>query len=103
MLFRMSTVYKQNTSIETPSQFSMASQRILRPNVKKSYKNTCGAPAPRTSLLQDHSTTTTNFTMDKKAAKPTNTETLLYTTSGNRLPLGAVSSFIFPFYLSYYK
>ena len=77
----------------------MASQRTLRPrNIKKSYKNTCGAPAPRTSLLQEHSnTTTTKSTKGKKAAKPANTETLLYTTSGNRLPLGAVSSIVFPF------
>ena len=72
----------------------MASQRVLRPNVKKSYKNTCGAPAPRTSLHQDHSNTTKNTTMNKKAAKPTNTQTLLYTTSGDRLPLGAVSSLV---------
>lgn len=74
----------------------MASQRTLRKNVKKSYKNTCGASAPLTSLLLDPNTTT-NSTVPKKAAKPTNTEALLYTISGDRLPLGAVSIFIFPF------
>jgi hypothetical protein len=75
----------------------MASQRSLRPNVKKSYKNTCGAEAPQTSLLQRRSTTISTKGKGKKAAKPTNTETLLYTQSGNRLPLGAVSIVISSF------
>jgi hypothetical protein len=80
----------------------MASNYSLRANVKKSYKNTCGAPAPRTSLLQLEEHSTAKSTEGKKAAQPTNTETLLYTTSGKRLPLGAVSSSIFPSYLSHW-
>lgn len=64
-------------------------KRTLRPNVKKPYKNTCGAPAPRNSLLQLEECSNTTR---KKAANTINTETLLYTTSGDRLPLGAVNT-----------
>ena len=80
----------------------MASQHTLQPrtaNIKKSYKNTCGSPAPRTSLLQleEHSTTgMIKSTKGKKAPKPNNTDTLVYTITGDRLPVRTVSIIIFP-------
>lgn len=59
-----------------------------------SYKNTCGATAPRSSLLQERSNTT-KYSRGKKAAKITNTESLFYTNTGDRLPSGVVSGVIF--------
>lgn len=74
-----------------PMIFSMAS---LRPrNVQISYKGACGAPAPRSSLLHEHSNTT-KHSRGEKAFKITNTESLFYTNAGDRLPSGVVSGVI---------
>lgn len=100
----MSIVYKWSTSIELQVpvvQFSMASQRDLRPrtgNIKKSYKNTCGSPAPRTSLFHEPSNIMIKSTKGKKPVPTTGktaSDTLIYTMTGDRLPLGAVSIIIF--------
>jgi hypothetical protein len=80
-----------------PLKFSMASSKrdTLRPrNAQISYKNACGAPAPRTSL-RERSSNTTKHSRGKKALKITNTESLFYTNSGDRLPSGIVSCVIF--------
>ena len=66
-------------------------------NPQISYRNACGAPAPRTSLHK-HSNTTKS-SRGKKALKITNTESLFYTNKGDRLPPGVVSGVIF--YLSH--
>ena len=60
-------------------------------NTQISYRNACGAPAPRTSL---HSNTTKS-SLGKKALKITNMESLFYTNNGDRLPPGVVSGVIF--------
>jgi len=71
----------------------------LRPrNAQISYRNPCGAPAPQTSLLHKRSNTTKS-SRGKKALKITNTESLFYTNTGDRLPSGVVSGVIF--YLSH--
>jgi hypothetical protein len=71
-------------------------KRILRPrtqNIKKSYKNTCGAPAPRGSLTKrSQPAPVVTKPKPKKAPVPVqDSGRLIYTTKGPKLPLGAVS------------
>lgn len=106
----MTIVYKQIASIhllQLPMASTAAAKRTLRPrnpNVRKSYKNTCGAPAPRASLeslqqddeVQPKATTTKKSTKGKKTVKPKpihDDGKLIYTITGDRLPSGAVSGF----------
>ena len=70
----------------------MPPRRSDRPNVTKSYTNTCGAPAPRTQIHLSHpvpkkSVTKKSVTSDN----PTDGGNLTYTVSGERLTPGAVS------------
>ena len=86
-------------------QFFMAStpppKRTLRPrNITKSYKNTCGAPAPKATLKKDSKTVVTKLVKPKKASSSIRTSgDLVYTIKGPNLPLGAVSDIFLPFTL----
>lgn len=75
-------------------------KRSLRPrNVTKSYKNTCGAPAPRTSLRQSSGVAAAKLISPKNLTKPIRTGgDLVYTIKGPKLPLAAVGNILF-FYL----
>ena len=80
---------------------STSKVNTLRPrNVQVSYKNACGATAPQSSILRERSNTT-KYSRGKKALRFTNTESLFYTNSGDRLPSGAVSSVIYCHLLSH--
>jgi hypothetical protein len=67
----------------------MAPRRSLRPNVAKSYRNTCGAPAPRGEIQQPASTAT-NKPVTQKKLEITGGN-LIYTRCGEALSPGAVS------------
>jgi hypothetical protein len=79
---------------------STSKRDTLRPrNVQKSYKYACGAKAPLSTRLREH-TKTTKTSRGKKAIKLTDTESLFYTTTGARLPSGVVSGVIFLLFIS---
>jgi hypothetical protein len=67
-------------------------RRSLRPNVAKSYKNTCGASAPRGEIQQPASTATTKPVTQKKL--PVTGGNLTYTRCGEDLSPGAVIFFL---------
>ena len=75
----------------------MPPRRSDRPNVTKSYTNTCGAPAPRTQIHLSHPVpkkSVTKKSVTKKSVtsdNPTDGGNLTYTVSGERLTPGAVS------------
>jgi hypothetical protein len=75
----------------------MATRRSDRSNITKSYKNSCGAPAPKATLDKG-----SNLTV-MKSMKPSNSihvgGDLVYTMKGSLLSPGSVSDFLFPFYL----
>ena len=97
------TIFKldyNKTNEGVPLQFFMASapppKRALQPrNINKSYKNTCGAPAPKGSLKQGSETVVTKLVKPKKSSRSIRTSgDLIYTIKGPKLPLGAVSDLI---------
>ena len=58
---------------------------LRKHNVRVSYKNTCGYPAPRTSLQGHSNTLIALSTKVKTGSKPVQTGTLLYTVTGTLL------------------
>ena len=75
--------------------------RTLRKrNVRVSYKNTCGSPAPRTSLQGRSNTSIALSTKVKTGSKPVHTGTLLYTVTGDRITQGSVSGVISQLFFS---
>ena len=69
----------------------MPPRRSGCPNVLKSYKNSCGAPAPRGKIYQPASLAVTKKSVLLNKAKTRIGGSLTYTKSGEKLPPGAVS------------
>jgi len=70
----------------------MPPKRILRPRVNVSYKNSCGAPAPKTTLTTHSGPAAKRLVNPKKASNPISASGgLTYTISGPRLSPGDVS------------
>lgn len=75
----------------------MATRRTPRPNVTKSYKNTCGAPAPKASLKKGSNPTGVKSASAKSKKTSSSIHVggdLVYTIKGSTLSPGSVSVFV---------